>query len=1363
MMKKTIQIGGLVCALALHASAVEFFVETTGDDLNAGTAEAPFQTLEKAQLAVRAALPTATEPIQVWVGGGTYYLDQALEFGPADSGSASVPVTYAGMPNETVVISGAIPLTPTWSTYSGNILVADIGTGLSFDVLFADSEQQVLARYPNYSEETVILNGYASDAISRSRVASWSDPSTGLVRGLHSKKWGGTSFKITGVESDGDPRLEWVGDNNRGSGMHSSYRMVENIFEELDAPGEWFYDEAAGLLYFYPPAGLNAATATFEAASAEELIRVVGDGSTKVGYLTFDNFTFTQTRRTLFTREYERPLRSDWGIARAGAIYLDHAENVTISNSIFDHLGGNAVFSSGYNRNHLITENEFTNIGATCVQFVGLVSAVRYPSFWDNDDHKTDIQDITPGPLTDDYPKNCTVSYNHMQDMGRFEKQTCGVNLSMSESITVSHNTIHGSPRSGINICDGTWGGHLIEFNDVFDCVRETEDHGPFNAWGRDRFWSYLGFNTTGSEGAAKKPYAFLDAWKTTVIRNNRFHYDEPSRFGIDLDDGSTNYELYNNLILNASIKLREGFGRKAYNNIMINQPAEFHVWYDGCGDIFTNNIILNGKAYNSVQVNIANSEATIDYNLFYNAGEPVSVAFSGATDTHSLTANPLFINPESNDYSVAANSPAIGLGFVNFPMDQFGKPGAPEPGAIEIDTDPDAAADTEPLMGAVACSIYDEGVQSALGAPDFNGVYLETVPAYSYAEGQGFKTGDVIRSINGETITDKQSFWLLYHLIEPGTEVAMTYLRNQIEQPGSFTKVAYAEELNDTAGVVYSEGWSTQENAEAFNGDLQFNRTAGAYFELTFYGVGIEFTSRLHDDMGNIEVYIDGVLDETVSCYSSSVQYQQTVYQNTNLTAGEHTLKVVNAEDKYMILDSVSVYGAPIEVLPEIVYTASGSAETEVPGVSTDDLAQTQYLSSSATGGEGVATDHANLFNGSVDEETYVTMNSDNTFTITFDTSFNTLGYDITGIDSVFGWSTGNRGRSNQGYEITVTFVDGSKAVLAGPEHWAPNSPASYWTTVSFRETSGGVMASGVRSITFDITEDANAGGVVVGREIDIFGVPTEVGPVTVLSGIVYTTAQSSDAVPAVSDVDLAQTQYESSTASSEEEAAADHAELFNGSVGNDDGDTADPGEVTMGIGDSVMLTLDTSVNTNGYDLSGIDSVFGWSTSNGGRANQGYQVTVVLVDGSKAILAEAEHWAPNLAPTTYWTTVSFREEEGGVMVSGVKSIIFEITEEANAGGVVVGREIDIFGVPTQEGAVHAPMFEPEMTVSNGNMMLGFSGTVGQHYRVESIDDLISSNSWQVVTDLVSLAVSPVAVSAPMTNSAAFYRVIWQP
>jgi hypothetical protein len=63
----------------------------------------------------------------------------------------------------------------------------------------------------------------------------------------------------------------------------------------------------------------------------------------------------------------------------------------------------------------------------------------------------------------------------------------------MAQDITVRHCSIYDVPRAGINIGDGCWGGHVIEFCDIFDTVKETGDHGSFNSWGRDRYWGLRG------------------------------------------------------------------------------------------------------------------------------------------------------------------------------------------------------------------------------------------------------------------------------------------------------------------------------------------------------------------------------------------------------------------------------------------------------------------------------------------------------------------------------------------------------------------------------------------------------------------------------------------------------------------------------------------------------------------------------------------------------------------------------------------------------------------------------------------------------------------------------------------------------
>lgn len=389
------------------------------------------------------------------------------------------------------------------------------------------------------------------------------------------REWGGNSYKITDVDENGKVSLQWVGDNNRGAGYKTNQMVVENVLEELDAPNEWYYDKRKGKLYFYPPLGMDLSEAVFEGAAASELFRLTGDTPDRpIQNIKFTGIHFTKTHRTLFNSVYERPLRGDWGLARTGVLFMENAKNVAVTNCRFDEIGGNAIMMSGYNEKHSIDSNQMTQIGASAVLIVGREEAVRDPSHWDNDDHKTVINDTSAGPKSENYPRDITISNTYMYDLGIYEKQVSGICISIAARIHVKGNTIHRCPRAGINISDGTFGGHLIEDNDIFDCVRGTSDHGPINAWGRDRFWSLGGYDTRGSKGAEKKPYAFLDVIERNVIRHNRISHT--SEFGVDLDDGSSNYEIYDNLFLGTGVKLREGFGRTVRNNIIVNGQSIF-------------------------------------------------------------------------------------------------------------------------------------------------------------------------------------------------------------------------------------------------------------------------------------------------------------------------------------------------------------------------------------------------------------------------------------------------------------------------------------------------------------------------------------------------------------------------------------------------------------------------------------------------------------------------------------------------------------------------------------------------------------------------------------------------------------------
>jgi len=670
-------IGAFAVPNPLH-----FYVAPGGNDANPGTKARPFRTPGRAKEAVRAARAHTQGPITVVLRAGTYYLPEPLLFTAADSGTVAAPILWQAEAGEKVILSGGARINPAWKPWHDGILQTPVPANVgAFDQLFVNGKRQTLARYPN-------LDPAHPDKEVYGQAKAWKDVPHGYIHGLSTHRWGSLHYAFTmkdGVETS--RRGGWQ--INRESELGDHY--YENILEELDAPGEWYYDAEQRLLYYLPIPGLNLAGATLEAARLEQLIVLRGTKDAPVRHLTFQGITFTHTRRTLL-EPYENLLRGDWSIHRSGAVFLEGAEDCSVEDCLFDQVGGNALFMSGYNRRNRVTGCTVREAGDSAFCLVGREDAVRTPSTWQN--QLQEIRDENPGPIGPNYPAECLIHNNLIERIGRWGKQTAGVFLSMSEKITVSHNTIHDVPRAGICINDGTWGGHLIAFNDVYNTVQETGDHGPFNSWGRDRHWSV-------PNDKVRREFGLLDSHTPTVIRNNRFGHTGGHSWGIDLDDGSSNYRIFNNLCLGCSFKLREGYDRVVENNICIGPfPPGLHVWYPECRDIIRHNIIVStesANAYEFIQANPAFAEQ-FDGNLFYNyRGAPTLGGLGNLRsfaqwqvagyDPNSEFADPQFVDPAHGDYRVRPTSPAMKLGFKNFPMDQFGVlPSKPlPPGQIVI------------------------------------------------------------------------------------------------------------------------------------------------------------------------------------------------------------------------------------------------------------------------------------------------------------------------------------------------------------------------------------------------------------------------------------------------------------------------------------------------------------------------------------------------------------------------------------------------------------------------------------------------------------------------------------------------------
>jgi hypothetical protein len=778
-------------SLALSALGQPYYVAPTGDDDNPGTLEKPFGSLKRAQDAVR------QKPGRVWLRGGTYYLTQPLIFTTIDSGTKAVPVVYQAYRDERPVISGGVRLEKLdWQVYHDGIYRTKVPENLLTEEIFVNGERQILARYPNFDPKAQYFDGFAADAISRDRAARWADPTGGYFHAMHPALWGDFTWRITGKDFQGEVTKEGGWQNNRGGAVHQTIRFVENIFEELDAPGEWFLDLKTHTLYFYPPAKLDLPKAIVEATRLRSLVEFRADQSKPVRFVTLRGITFRQAARTVMDTK-EPLMRSDWAIYRGGAIYFEGAEDCTVEDCFLDQVGGNALFVNNYNRRLAIRGCQIAKAGANGICFIGDSQAARSPLFNYNQVNKLEDIDRIPGPKNDNYPADCLVDNCLIYLTGRVEKQTAGVQIQLAQAITIRHCSIYDMPRAGINIGDGCWGGHVIEFCDVFDTVKETGDHGSFNSWGRDRYWrpSVAEVNAW-VKLAPELPR--LDAVKPVILRNNRWRCDHG--WDIDLDDGSSFYIITNNLCLHGGIKNREGYGRVVENNIMINSSLHPHVWYANSGDVFRRNIVW--RDYQPALMSAPPWGQEMDYNVMHQEGATTGPAtrlqMQSGRDEHSIVADALFVEPSIGNYQVRGDSPALALGFVNSPMDNFGvqmptlkaisrsptlpnQMPAPRPGR--------RALSPRSWLGARIRNVADDGETSALGLPGITGVLVLEVPTESVAANYGLQKGDVILSVNGNKTDDVNVLLQDAHVGADSHSVALVISRQQKQMRLSYRR----------------------------------------------------------------------------------------------------------------------------------------------------------------------------------------------------------------------------------------------------------------------------------------------------------------------------------------------------------------------------------------------------------------------------------------------------------------------------------------------------------------------------------------------------------------------------------------------
>ena len=184
-MKKILCIS-IFCYLAgLASSQNVVYVSPQGNDQATGTLKTPVATLQHALLLAQKG-KAGTTKIQLLPG--THYLDQTLRIESRQLTGKSLYISAS--PTGRVTLSGGKRVQLKWQKAEGKLWKAYLDNP-AFEQLFVNDQQQILARYPNYSDTVRIFGGFAADALAPERIKRWKNPAGGFVHAMHAGQWAG--------------------------------------------------------------------------------------------------------------------------------------------------------------------------------------------------------------------------------------------------------------------------------------------------------------------------------------------------------------------------------------------------------------------------------------------------------------------------------------------------------------------------------------------------------------------------------------------------------------------------------------------------------------------------------------------------------------------------------------------------------------------------------------------------------------------------------------------------------------------------------------------------------------------------------------------------------------------------------------------------------------------------------------------------------------------------------------------------------------------------------------------------------------------------------------------------------------------
>jgi len=453
------------------SESVSIHIAPNGRDSWTGSRDKPFATLARAQKEVRALRKNRDANVVVLIADGVYRLDQPLVLIAEDSGTKNKPVVWRAADGASPVISGGLRLS-NWTLVDqihGIYRAKFSGDTRQFYVNGTRAER---ATSPNFVAEDFMKTstGFEVTGKSAAILAGVSRPQD--LELTSNRQWrtyrcGVAALTTAGTGNDLKVTVTMDQPCYRNANLvfnkdwkFDQPQAVENAFEFIDEPGEWYLDRKAQWLYYKPRPGENLSNSATVAVAPvlEALVRGEGALGAPVHDIQFVGLTFADAtwlhpsstagyvpdQSSYRYRDDGGDNQPDWGhptqvIRTPGNVSFKYAQRISFSGSTFTRLGAAGLdFDTGSQENR-VTASKFRDISGAAIQIGGVDEVDHHPS---------DPRQIT----MDNYVGDSSISYS-----GQEYVDGPGIMIGYTARTTIEHNYFAHLPYDGIQIGWG-WG-----------------------------------------------------------------------------------------------------------------------------------------------------------------------------------------------------------------------------------------------------------------------------------------------------------------------------------------------------------------------------------------------------------------------------------------------------------------------------------------------------------------------------------------------------------------------------------------------------------------------------------------------------------------------------------------------------------------------------------------------------------------------------------------------------------------------------------------------------------------------------------------------------------------------------------------